>query len=58
MFYGDNCAAVHAGQSSFDVQLPATFEVLSVAINTSLVGNVAAGSHRLVSCAGSGHCMH
>lgn len=37
-----------AGKASFDVQLPATYEVLSTAVNTSLVDNVAAGSHRLV----------
>lgn len=39
-----------AGKSSFDVQLPATYEVLSSAVNTSLQDNVAAGSHRLVGC--------
>lgn len=38
-----------AGKSSFDVQLPATYEVLNSAVNISMVGNVAAGSHRLVS---------
>lgn len=41
-----------AGKSSFDMLLPATYEVSSAAVNTSLVGNVAAGSHRLVSSAG------
>lgn len=43
------CFCAPAGKSSFDVQLPATYEVLNSAVNTSLVGNVAAGSHRLVS---------
>jgi hypothetical protein len=43
-----------AGKSSFDVQLPATYEVLSTAVNTSLVDNVAAGSHRLVGCSSAG----
>lgn len=40
---------VPAGKSNFDVLLPATYEVLNSAVNTSLVNNVAAGSHRLVS---------
>lgn len=41
------------------MQLPATFEVLNSAVNTSLVDNVAAGSHRLVSyTALYGACTH
>ncbi|KIZ06824.1 hypothetical protein MNEG_1125 [Monoraphidium neglectum] len=37
-----------AGKSSFDQQLPATFELLdAAALNNTLRGNVAAGSHRI-----------